>query len=215
MYVPKHHEEHNVPLLHRLIRDNPLGTWITLGDTELIANHLPFFLDVKRGEFGTLVGHVAKANRVWQDFSRSKHSLVTFQGVDTYITPNWYPSKHETGKAVPTWNYAVVHARGMPRVVEDRDWLLDHLTQLTVEHESRQSMPWKITDAPQEFIDRLIQNIVGIEIPIERLIGKWKISQNRPEPDRFGIVDGLSARGDDKSNAMAQLIKQLSLGSSE
>jgi transcriptional regulator len=208
MYVPKHHEESDLAVLHALIRAHPLGTWVTQGDGELIANHIPFLLDPARGEYGTLTGHVARANRAWQSFSRSVDSIVVFQGPQTYITPSWYPSKHAHGKAVPTWNYAVVHAHGMPRAIEDPAWLLDHVSRLTASHEAGQALPWKVSDAPRDYIDRMLQNIVGIEIPITKLVGKWKVSQNRPEADRLGVVAGLLARGDAQSRQMAALVNE-------
>lgn len=141
MYVPEHHEETDISVLHSLIKSHPLATWVTQGDRELLANHIPFFLDASRGDFGTLVGHVAKANRVWQSFSTTVISVAVFQGAETYITPSWYPSKHAHGKAVPTWNYAVVHAHGLPRAIEDREWLLPHLNQITDVHEADQALP--------------------------------------------------------------------------
>lgn len=208
MYTPKHHEESDLAVLHALIRAHPLGTWVTLDGGELLANHIPFLLDASRGEHGTLVGHVARANGVWQSFSTAVHSVVVFQGAESYITPSWYPSKHAHGKAVPTWNYAVVHAHGLPRAIDDRDWLLRHLNQLTDTHEAVQALPWKVADAPQDFTDRLMQTIVGIEIPIAKLVGKWKVSQNRPEPDKLGVVAGLLARDDAQSRAMADLVGQ-------
>lgn len=208
MYVPKHHEESDISVLHSLIKSHPLATWVTQGHGDLLANHIPFLLDPTRGEFGTLVGHVAKANRVWQSFSPDINSVCVFQGAETYITPSWYPSKHAHGKAVPTWNYAVVHAHGLPRAIEDREWLLQHVSQLTDQHEAEQALPWKVSDAPQEFTDRLLQAIVGIEIPIAKLVGKWKVSQNRPEPDKLGVVAGLLARGDTQSKEMASLVNQ-------
>jgi transcriptional regulator len=208
MYVPEHHEESDPAVLRALVEAHPLGTWVTQGDGELLANHIPFLLNPTRGERGTLVGHVARANRVWKSFSSDVDSVVVFQGAETYITPSWYPGKHAHGKAVPTWNYAVVHAHGLPRAIEDRDWLLEHVTRLTERHESGQAMPWKVSDAPRDFIDRLLQAIVGIEIPIARLVGKWKVSQNRPEPDKLGVVAGLLARGDAQSMAMAALVRE-------
>lgn len=206
MYVPKHHEETDIAVLHALIKSHPLGIWVTQSDGELLANHIPFFLDPERGAHGTLVGHVARANRAWQAFSASVNSVVIFQGAETYITPSWYPSKHAHGKAVPTWNYAVVHAHGMPRVIEDRDWLLQHVTQLTDTHEADQALPWRVSDAPEEFTERLLGAIVGIEIPIAKLAGKWKVSQNRPEPDKLGVVAGLLARDDPQSMQMAAMV---------
>lgn len=212
MYVPKHFEESDRRVLQALIRSHPLGTWVTQSDGELLANHIPFHFDASRGEHGTLVGHVARANPVWQSFSSTVNSVIVFQGPESYITPSWYPSKQAHGKAVPTWNYAVVHAHGMPRAIEDPTWLLQHVSQLTAVHESDQALPWKVLDAPQEFIDRLLQAIVGIEIPITRLVGKWKVSQNRPEPDRLGVVAGLSAREDAASKEMASLVNAVASG---
>jgi transcriptional regulator len=208
MYVPKQHEESDISVLHALIRSQPLGTWVTLGDGELLANHIPFLLDTTRGEHGTLIGHVARANPAWRTFSNTVNSVVAFQGPQTYITPSWYPSKHAHGKAVPTWNYAVVHAYGMPRAIEDRDWLLQHVNQLTDVHEADQALPWKVSDAPQDFTDKMLQAIVGIEIEIAKLVGKWKVSQNRSLPDRLGVVAGLSAREDAQSREMASLVSQ-------
>ena len=208
MYVPKYHEESDLSVLHALVKAHPLGTWVTYSDAELMANHIPFLLDTTRGKHGTLIGHVARANRVWQSYSTTVNSVVVFQGVETYISPSWYPSKLSHGKAVPTWNYAVVHAHGLPRSVEDPEWLLTHLNQLTDVHEAEQALPWKVTDAPQDFIDRLLQAIVGIEIPIEKLVGKWKVSQNRPDPDKRGVVAGLLARDDARSAEMAALVGQ-------
>lgn len=208
MYIPKHHEELDVSVLHSLIQSHPLATWVTQSEGELLANHIPFLLDPTRGELGTLVGHVARANPVWQSFSTTVNSVLIFQGAEAYITPSWYPSKHAHGKAVPTWNYAVVHAHGMPRVIEDHTWLLQHLNQLTDTHEAEQALPWKVSDAPQDFTDRLLQAIVGIDIPIATLVGKWKVSQNRPESDKLGVVAGLLARGDAQSQKMATLVNQ-------
>lgn len=208
MYIPKHHEESDTSVLHALIRAHPLGAWVTQADSGLLANHIPFLLDATRGEHGTLVGHVARANPAWQSFSASVESVVIFQGVETYITPSWYPSKHADGKAVPTWNYAVVHAHGLPRVIEDREWLLKHVNELTNTHEAGQALPWKVSDAPQDFVDRMLQAIVGIEIPIGRLVGKWKVSQNRPEADKLGVVAGLIGRDDAQSKEMASLVNK-------
>jgi transcriptional regulator len=208
MYVPKHHEESDTSVLHALIRAQPLGTWVTLGDGVLLSNHIPFLVDSTRGDYGTLIGHVARANPAWQAFSKTVDSMVAFQGPQTYITPSWYPSKHAHGKAVPTWNYAVVHAHGMPRAIEDRDWLMQHLNELTDVHEADQALPWKVADAPAEFTDKLLRMIVGIEIPIARLVGKWKVSQNRPDADKLGVIAGLTGRDDAQSKGMASLVGQ-------
>jgi transcriptional regulator len=206
MYIPKQHEESDRGVLHALIQSQPLGTWVAQGDGELLINHIPFLLDTERGDHGTLVAHVARANPVWQAFSKSVASIVVFQGAQSYISPSWYPSKHEHGKAVPTWNYVVVHAHGIPHVVEDRDWLLRHVTRLSDVHESAQALPWSVSDAPPDYIEKMLNAIVGIEIPIAKLEGKWKVSQNRPSPDRLGVAAGLGARKDDQSQAMAALV---------
>ena len=208
MYVPKHFEEPDRSVLHGLIRAHPLGTWVTQGDGELIANHLPFLLDPARGPNGTLLGHVARSNRVWRSLSTAVASVVVFQGPEAYVTPSWYPSKSVSGEVVPTWNYAVVHAHGIPRVIQEGDWLLDLVTRLTDVHESGRALPWKVADAPRDFVDRLIRAIVGIEIPVERLVGKWKVSQNRPESDRLGVATGLLARDGDRSDEMASLLRR-------
>ncbi|HEY5863679.1 MAG TPA: FMN-binding negative transcriptional regulator [Casimicrobiaceae bacterium] len=208
MYVPQHFAETDNAVLHALIRAHPLGTWVTAGDDGLVANHIPFLIDPARGERGTLIAHVARANPIWRTFSTAVPSLVVFQGAQAYITPSWYPSKQAHGKAVPTWNYVVVHAHGMPRAIEDRAWLRKHLDALVSVHEAPMTVPWKIADAPADFIDGLLRVIVGIEIPIATLTGKWKVSQNRPEPDKVGVVAGLGARGDASSTAMAELVRQ-------
>jgi len=208
MYIPAHCQESHVSVLHALIEAHPLGTWVTQGDEGLIVNHLPFLIDGSRGDFGTLIGHVARPNPVWKQFSRTVPSVVVFQGAESYISPSWYPSKAETGKAVPTWNYAVVHGRGLPMVFEDRERLLAHVTRLTDTHEAALENPWHVTDAPADFIDALLKGIVGVEIPLTSLTGKWKVSQNRSDADRRHVVKSLEEQGDDRSRAMAALIEQ-------
>lgn len=208
MYVPPHFAETDPAILQALIRAHPLGTWVTAGDDGLAANHVPFLFDPSRGDRGTLIAHVARANAIWRTFSTTVPSLVVFQGAQAYVTPSWYPSKRAHGKVVPTWNYAVVHAYGTPRAIEDRAWLRTHVGALVSVHESREALPWKIADAPADFIDGLLGMIVGIEIPVVRLVGKWKVSQNRPEPDKQGVAAGLAARGDPHSEAMAVLVRR-------
>lgn len=205
MYVPKSFEETDVATMHALIRAHPLGTWVTHGATDITVDHIPFLLR-PGGLYGTLVGHVARANPVWRTLEGA--SVVVFQGSDSYITPSWYPSKHATGKAVPTWNYAVVHARGVPRAIQDGAWLFAHLEEATSTHEATQALPWKLADAPVGFIEQLVANIVGIEIPVERLDGKWKVSQNRPTADRLGVVAGLLGTGTEPATQMAALVRE-------
>ncbi len=208
MYVPRIHEENRLDVLHSLIAGHPLGTWVEAGEAELLVNHVPFVLDPSRGKYGTLMGHVARANPVWKAARASVAGVVTFRGPQTYVTPSWYPSKHQHGKAVPTWNYAVVAAHGRPRFIEERDWLYAHLRELTETHEQSQALPWSLDDAPPDFTEKLVTAIVGVEIPIERLEGKWKTSQNRPLQDKLGVVAGLLGQGDDESAAMAGLVRQ-------
>jgi transcriptional regulator len=207
MYLPAEFEESNTAMLHALVRSHALGAWVVHSDGELLANHIPFLLDESRGPLGTLVGHVARANGAWQSLSGAAPSLVIFQGPQSYITPSWYASKQQNGKVVPTWNYAVVHAHGVAKAIDDPDWLLDLLKRLTDEHETAHALAWKLSDAPVDFVERLLEAIVGIEIPIDKLTGKWKVSQNRPKADKKGVVAGLMDRGDEQSMAMAALVR--------
>ena len=196
--------------MYALIAVHPLGTWVTQGEGGLIADHVPFLLDRDAGEHGTLVGHVARANPVWRTLGQGMESLVIFQGVQSYITPSWYAAKQEHGKVVPTWNYAVVHAHGTPRATQDRDWLRRLVGRLTDTHEASRAPPWAVTDAPADYIETMLAGIVGIEIPIARIVGKWKVSRNRPAADRQGVVDGLLAKGDEASVAMADEMQRRS-----
>jgi transcriptional regulator len=208
MYTPKHFEERDVTVLQALIKSHPLGAWVVRTGEELVVNHIPFLVDSSRGEQGTLVGHVARANPIWKSFAKDMACVVIFQGPQTYITPSWYPTKHAHGKAVPTWNYAVVHAHGLPRAIDDRGWLLKHVTELSDLHESASAVPWSVSDAPPDYIDTMLKAIVGIEIPISTLFGKWKVSQNRPLPDKLGTIAGLHQRGDANSRQMAELVQR-------
>ncbi|MBC8119196.1 MAG: FMN-binding negative transcriptional regulator [Burkholderiaceae bacterium] len=208
MYVPTHFAETRVEVLHDLIRTHPFGALVVLASHGLDANHIPFEIDPHPAPFGTLRGHVARANPVWRDFSLHTDALALFEGPHAYISPGWYPTKHEHGKVVPTWNYAVVHARGPLRVIEDRDWLRQFVEQLTNRYEGSRSDPWKVSDAPPPFIDTLIESIVGIEIPIAQLTGKWKVSQNRPEKDRVGVAHGLMQLAGEANQAMATMVQK-------
>jgi transcriptional regulator len=205
VYRPSHFEERDPAVLHALIRAHPLGAWVTTVDGALVVNHIPFLLRPDPGPCGTLVGHVARANDVWSRFAAAPESIVVFQGPGGYVTPSWYPAKREHGKVVPTWNYAVVHAHGTPRAIEDKDWLLALVTALTDMQESRESPPWRVTDAPEGYVRAMLGAIVGIEIPLRALVGKWKVSQNRSAADRAGVASGLAARGDD---VLADLVRR-------
>jgi transcriptional regulator len=197
MYVPPHFAETRPDVIHQLIRNHPLAILVTRTTTgELDANHLPLELILDGTAFGTLRGHVARANPVWQQSAPEFEVLVIFQGPQKYISPGWYATKKETGKVVPTWNYAVVHAYGYLRIIEDIAWLHQLVNKLTDRHEGSRPEPWKTSDAPHSYIQSQLQGIVGIEIPISRWVGKWKMSQNRPEVDREAVMDAL-ADGDD------------------
>jgi transcriptional regulator len=208
MYLPKSFEETRVEVLHDLIRTYPLGTLVTLHKDGLEANHIPFEIDSAPEPFGTLRGHVARANSMWNSFSRDREALVVFQGPQTYISPSWYATKSETGMVVPTWNYAVVHAHGPLRTIEDRDWLRGFVDRLTRTHEAQQKEPWNVSDAPADYIEKQLNAIVGLELTVSRLVGKWKASQNRPRPDREGAIEGLTERGGEMARAMAKLIQR-------
>jgi transcriptional regulator len=208
MYLPTHFEETRVQVLHELIHAHPLGALVVLTSAGLEANHIPLEVDPDPAPFGTLRGHIARANPLWRDSARDTEALVLFQGPGTYISPAWYATKQETGKVVPTWNYAVVHAHGPVRFIDDRAWLRAFVEQLTNRHEAARPEPWRITDAPADYIDKQLGAIIGLEIPITRLVGKWKVSQNRPPQDRDGAVEGLSREGGDAGAAMARLIRE-------
>ena len=208
MYLPQHFEETRLDVLHELIRAYPLATLVTPGTTELQVNHIPVLLDPGAGPYGTLRAHVARANPVWRELPGQQESVAVFQGPDSYISPSWYPAKQVHGKVVPTWNYAVVQAYGQPRVIDDKEWLLALVSALTEQHEAGLAAPWQVSDAPADFVQNMLQAIVGIEIPISKISGKWKVSQNRPQPDRHGVVAGLESQGSERQQAMAALVKQ-------
>ena len=208
MYVSKHHQLNAEGAVYALIESHPLGAWVCQTEEGLLANHVPFFLDRTRGPHGTLMGHVARANTVWRQLTSTAASLVLFQGPQAYISPGWYPSKAEHGRVVPTWNYVVGHAHGVARVVEDPAWMLGMLNRLTNSQEAKHNLPWQVSDAPAGFIDKLMHGIVGIEIPIDRLQGKLKASQDEDLQDRLGTVSGLRSLPTTPAQAMAELVAQ-------
>ena len=208
MYLPQHFAETRLPVLHGLIRRFPLATLVATTPRGLDANHLPLVLDESRGELGELRGHVARSNPAWREVPVGSEVLAIFHGDNRYISPSWYPTKREHGKVVPTWNYAVVHARGRIAWHDDPAWLRALVETLTNIHEQGSAVPWRVGDAPAEFIDRQLGNIVGFEIPIAALDGKWKVSQNRTPAERTAVVAELRARGDAVSLAMAELIAE-------
>lgn len=191
MYQPPHFREDDLGVQHVLIRAHPLGLLITAGNSGLIANSVPFHLDAEASEKGTLRLHLARANGQWRDISAGAPILAVFQGANSYVTPSWYKTKAETGKVVPTWNYAIVQARGPARVIEDAGWLLSQINAITGEQEGQREKPWSVGDAPGDFIRSQLKGIIGIEIEIAEIEGKWKVSQNRPVADREGVAKGL------------------------
>lgn len=195
MYIPAHFSLTDPAALHRIIRTHSLGMLVTSVDGRLDANHIPFEFDPAVGALGLLTGHVARANPVWQQCGKGAQAMVVFRGVEGYISPNWYPSKHESHRQVPTWNYEVVHVHGCLKVRDDADFVRGVVARLTRRHEAQEPKPWKMGDSAPEYIDAMLQAIVGVEIAVERFEGKAKLSQNREPRDRLGAVGTLAQRG--------------------
>ena len=197
MYLPAHFAETRTTELHALIGENPLGTLVTVGPDGLDANHIPFELLTGQGEQGVLQAHLARANPLVEQIVDGMSVMVIFQGPQAYISPNWYPSKHETHQQVPTWNYQVVHAHGRIHLRDDERFVRGIVARLTREHETRaqELPPWRMTDSSPDYIARMLASIVGIEIEIERLVGKFKLSQNKTPQDVAGAVDALAHSG--------------------
>lgn len=196
MYIPKHFEEHRPEELHRVIREFPLGILVLNGSQGLDANHIPFELDEDQGQ-AVLLAHVARANSLWQEAKDGDDALVIFRAADAYISPNWYPSKHEFHKQVPTWNYQAVHVHGKIGIRDDEKFVRAVVARLTRTHEMRsgQARPWKMTDSSKDYIDQMIAAVVGIEIRVTKISGKWKLSQNKGESDRSSAAHELQTRG--------------------
>lgn len=196
VYLPPFNDQPDQNLIHTCIREHPLGLLITTGPDGLAANQIPFVLHVADDGEVRLIGHVARNNDVWREGQAQGESLVVFQANDAYVSPNWYPSKADTHRTVPTWNYVTVHAYGPLIVHDDERWIRGAVGRLTKQMESTQPQPWKMADAPAEFMETMLGNIVGIEVPVSRLIGKWKLGQNRTLADRQGVMSGLRGTGD-------------------
>ncbi len=205
MYLPGHFAETRVEVLQALMRAHPFATLVTQGGKGLNADHLPLHFAAGVGLHGALQGHVARANPLWRNAADSE-VLVIFHGPQAYVTPSWYETKRADGKAVPTWNYVVVHARGRLRAIDDPAWLRAQLEALVSRHESAFPEPWQIGDAPPDYIEKMLKAIVGVEIVISELSGKWKTSQNQPEINRAGVVDGLRRQGTEDTLQMAALV---------
>jgi transcriptional regulator len=206
VYIPKHFDEPRADVLHALMRARPLSTLVTLTAHGLEANHIPLLIDPQPAPFGTLRGHVARGNAMWKEFNAGIDVLAVFSGPDAYITPSWYPGKKVDGKVVPTWNYAVAHAKGTLQIHDDPAWLRAHLEQLVATNEAAFPAPWKVSDAPDDFIDKMVSAVVGIEIPIRSLQGKWKMSQNRTPADREAVANGLREQGGEEKGDVASLV---------
>jgi transcriptional regulator len=205
MYLPDHFRVEDVAEMHALMRARPFAALVSAGSAGLYASHLPTVLK-DDGPYGVIECHLARANPHCRDLGEGNEALMIFQGPEGYITPNWYPSKAEHGKVVPTWNYAVVHATGRPEVMKDKAWLLRHVSELTAQQEKTEAKPWALSDAPDSYIDVMLRGIVGFRFAITRLEGKWKMSQNREAKDRDGVVQGLSTRAAADDLEMAHIV---------
>jgi len=197
MYQPPHFREERLAVQHALIRSHSLGLLVTAGPGGLQANHIPFLVANEDSERGMLHAHLARANPQVQELAGVDECLVVFQGPQRYISPSLYPTKRETGKVVPTWNYITVHVWGRPQVIDNADWLRRQIGDLTRHKEESRDAPWQVSDAPDAFVAAQIKGIIGAEIPIVRIEGKWKVSQNRPAIDQAGVIAGLRGGGDE------------------
>ena len=207
MYVPASNAEHRPGLLFEYIEGHPLAALVTSSSAGVVATHLPLVLDRTRGPFGTLAGHIARANPQSTQAREGDEALVIFSGDDAYVSPSYYPSKARDGKVVPTWNYVAVHAYGPIRFVSERGALRAHLETLTRRHEEGRPDAWSVSDAPASYIERMLGAIVGVEIEIARLEGKWKMSQNRSAEDIDGVIAGLGSSPDERERAVAEIVR--------
>ena len=208
MYTPRAFALEDLPELQQLIQHTRLAQLVTVGEQGLLASHLPLLLNPDEGAHGTLYGHLAKANPQWKDLQNGGEALVIFAGAEAYISPAFYPAKAEHGKVVPTWNYIAVHAYGKAEVFSDAERLLRVVTALTDRHEAGRAQPWSVSDAPADYIEGMLKAIVGFALPIERLVGKRKLSQNRSQADMAGVRAGLAASTDVRDQALARSIPQ-------
>ncbi|WP_028311867.1 MULTISPECIES: FMN-binding negative transcriptional regulator [Derxia] len=206
MYLPAHFAAPSPDALHALIRAHPLATVILAAADAPDADHIPLHLHLPPDGPALLRGHVARANPLWRRLADAPRALAVFHGPSAYVSPDWYPSKHAHHRAVPTWNYAVAHAHGRLRAIDDAGWLRDFLAGLTADHEAARPRPWALGDAPADYLEKMLAAVVGIELTVERLTGKFKLSQNRPAEDRAGVAAGLRAETGAAGEAMARLV---------
>ena len=209
MYTPKDFIVDDLPILHADMQRNSFAALITLTPAGLVATHLPILLDADRGPFGTILGHVSRANLQWQHTDPATEALLLFTGPDTYVTPNWYPAKQESGRVVPTWNYSAIHAYGTLSFFDDPERLRTLVTRLTDLHEASFPTPWKVTDAPAIYIDSQLKAIVGFELPISRIEGKRKFNQNRSTADQAGVIQGLRSLNDPAISTVADFMQAI------
>lgn len=207
MYLPTSFRQDDLAELHAKIQANPFALLASTGSEGVQASHLPLLLEPGEGEFGTLYGHFARANPHWRELDGAE-ALAVFTGPDAYVSPSWYPSKAEHGKVVPTWNYIAVHARGPVELIEEPERLLQIVSGLSNRHEATRPQPWAVSDAPRDYLESMLRAIVGFALPIRRLEGKWKLSQNRLAADRAGVRDGLAASTDPRDQALAACMPQ-------
>lgn len=212
MYIPAHFSENRPEELHRIINEHPLGTLVTHTSQGLDANHIPFEFDAGKGPHGTLQAHIARNNPL-KDIADDAEVMVIFRSVDAYISPNWYPSKHETHRQVPTWNYEVVHAHGRIRIIDDEKFIRGVVARLTRKHEASEPRPWKMGDAPLDYMDQMVRMIVGLEIEVTRLEGKRKLSQNREARDIAGAINALSEKNREDIASQMKAVAKKSSGS--
>jgi transcriptional regulator len=209
LYLPAYFEEKRADVLHGVMRARPLATLVAVCDSGIVANHIPVETLSEPAPHGLIRGHIARANPLWRTYRADSEALAIFQGPQAYISPSFYPSKQETGEVVPTWDYAVVHAHGSLRFIQDTEWLRALVTRLTNAHEASRQAPWKIDDAPPPYIEKMLSMIVGFEFSVASLVGKWKLSQNHPAANRRGVVEGLRAASGAEPAEVAGMLSSL------
>ncbi|MGE1081865.1 FMN-binding negative transcriptional regulator [Pseudomonas shirazensis] len=209
MYNSKPHQEHDLQRLQQQMRETRLAVLVTHGEQGLLASHIPVLIDTGEGEYGTVYGHLARANRQWQELQQGSEALLVYAGADAYVSPSFYPSKAATHKVVPTWNYLAVHAYGSAEVIEDSAALLDIVSRLTDRHEQGRDTPWQVSDAPSDYIEGMLRAIVGFRLPITRIQGARKLSQNRSAEDVAGVRNGLASSSDPQDNQLAAQMRPL------
>lgn len=209
MYLPAHFNESRVEVLHQMMRARPLATLVAVCESGLVANHIPVETLSDPPPYGLIRGHIARANPLWRNYRPESEALAIFQGPQAYISPSFYPLKKQTGEVVPTWDYAVVHARGTLKFIQDAGWLREFVSGLTNSHEAPRQMPWKIDDAPPPYIEKMLSLIVGFEFSVVGLSGKWKLSQNHPESNRLGVAQGLSGAAEAEPREVGAMLTAL------